>query len=353
MKTICLLISILFATNISFSSAQTAPNIGKDTIRNLVLSGGGTWGIAYCGALQEMQNRGKLKDLKRVAGTSVGAIAATALAVGYPTEELTKLIEKLNVEAFNDQGFPVVGGLVRMSTGFGWFKGIKFEKWVDQLIKNKTGNGSLTFAQLHEMTKTHPYLDLYITGTDLTQQKMVIFSFETYPDMKIKDAVRISMCVPFYFSAVLMDKYGNLVKKRTSENQADVMIDGGVINNYPIEIFDHEKYIGINSGSNAQEFNKGTVGIRVQRDSQITYDSKGMGLAPFEIHTFKDFVIAFYTFTIEKLNKEGREPENIHRTIAISTLHYSQRVRHISIKQKTDLFESGRKATKDFFEGRK
>jgi NTE family protein len=324
-----------------------------DTIKNMVFGGGGTWGIAYGGALTELEKNGALAHLERVAGTSVGAIAAMTLAIGYTPEEVSKIIYDLRVDKFNDGGFPLIVGFVQMGTGFGWYRGNSFLKWLDKILKAKTGNGNLTFAQLHQLAKNRPYLDLYITGTNMSRQKMMVFSYETFPEMKIKDAVRISMCVPFYFMAVMMDKNGHIVKKSTEGHPADVMVDGGVINNFPIDIFDKRKFIIRNDTSSAFMFNKETIGMRVQRDSQIAYDEKEQGLAPYDIHTLKDFIISFYTFTLEKLNKESREPENLHRTIPISTLHYSQRVRHISIRQKTDLQQSGRQAVLDYYSRKK
>ncbi|UOQ72960.1 hypothetical protein MUN79_02960 [Hymenobacter cellulosilyticus] len=47
--------------------------------------------------------------------------------------------------------------------------------------------------------------DLYTTGTNLTRQCGQVFSYETHPDMRVADAVRISMSIPLYFRAVLLD----------------------------------------------------------------------------------------------------------------------------------------------------
>ena len=58
--------------------AQPAP-----PYRNLVMEGGGIRGIAYGGALLELEQRGVLAGLRRVGGTSAGAIQAALLAVGY------------------------------------------------------------------------------------------------------------------------------------------------------------------------------------------------------------------------------------------------------------------------------
>jgi NTE family protein len=45
------------------------------------------------------------------------------------------------------------------------------------MIAAKTGNAAIRFAGLKEKG----YKDLYVTGTDLTEQKMILFSHETFP----------------------------------------------------------------------------------------------------------------------------------------------------------------------------
>ena len=46
---------------------------------NLVFEGGGVKGIAYAGALEELENKGILQNIRRVGGTSTGAIRNCAL----------------------------------------------------------------------------------------------------------------------------------------------------------------------------------------------------------------------------------------------------------------------------------
>lgn len=55
--------------------------------RNLVFEGGGVKGIAYCGALGVLDERGILSWIRRVGGASAGAINATILALGYTVDE--------------------------------------------------------------------------------------------------------------------------------------------------------------------------------------------------------------------------------------------------------------------------
>ena len=70
---------------------------------------------------------------------------------------------------------------------------------------------------------------MYFIGTNLSTSFAEIFSYEHTPRMCIADAVRISMSIPLFFAA-----------KRGVRD--DVYVDGGVLSNYPIKLFDRKKY---------------------------------------------------------------------------------------------------------------
>ena len=172
------------------------------------MEGAGVKGFAYAGALQVLDSLQLLQGIERVGGTSAGAIQATLLAVGYTPEEMMQVTQQIPLKKFNDGGWFLVSSFRRLHKQFGWFKGDHFLEWMEQLIAAKTGDGNITFAELHQQRFDKGYKDLYITGTDLTWQCLRIFSYEHYPDMRIKDAVRISMSIPIYYKAVLMDDNG-------------------------------------------------------------------------------------------------------------------------------------------------
>ena len=57
---------------------------------NLVFEGGGVKGIAYVGALEVLEREGILQDIKRVAGTSAGAMMAVMVGLRYTADEVRK-----------------------------------------------------------------------------------------------------------------------------------------------------------------------------------------------------------------------------------------------------------------------
>ncbi|OUJ76333.1 hypothetical protein BXP70_01370 [Hymenobacter crusticola] len=330
--------------------AQSVPR----PYRNLVMEGGGIRGIAYGGALQELEKRGVLAGIQRVGGTSAGAIQAALLAVGYSPAEIIEVVNHTPVQRLNDGRLIFVGGSTRLLKQYGWYRGDQFTKYMSELVGHKTGNPNLTLAQLHQLAREGRARDLYVTGTNLTTQRVEIFSHETHPQFRVADAVRISMSIPLYFRAVLLDEQGNIVLKPKKEQKVSVLVDGGLLANYPVDLFDKANYLPTQALTYQQEsghiFNPETLGLRLDRAEQIAFDTVRAGrrqLAPYPIRNFGSYIGALYTLAIENLNPA--QPDDWKRTVSISTLGFNPKIKRVSEDQKQQLVESGRKGVQDFF----
>jgi NTE family protein len=222
----------------------------------------------------------------------------------------------------------------------GWYKGDRLQQWLGRLIQEKTASAQTTFMQLHQLAKhDNRYKDLYVTATNLTLQRLEIFSWQTFPHMPIVKAVRASASIPFYYEAVLMDSLGNTFKR--TDSNCCVYADGGLLTNYPITIF--------NEGNDSGKINQFTLGLKLDRPEQISYYSTNNGLAPFKINSFKNYVAGLYNVTMEQLNPSvPHSIEKLH-TIYISTGNMSPKVRHITGKQKKELYTNGVIAAEQFF----
>ncbi|UBM60863.1 patatin-like phospholipase family protein [Marinilongibacter aquaticus] len=314
--------------------------------RNLVMEGGGTKGIAYGGALMELEEKGMLKSVIRVAGTSAGAIQASLLAIGYSAKEIAAILNQTPVESFNDGGF-VASNAHRLFHQYGWFQGETFLETLENVIANRLGNRNLTFAQLHELAKSYPFRDLYVVAADLTVQQSVVFSYETHPQMRIADAVRISMSIPLYYEAVWANKEGKVFEKPKPSDNCHLYVDGGILMNYPIGLFDHSKYIEGREDEKQKVFNTETLGFRLDRPEQIDQEiENGLGIAPYEIEDFNSYMSALTSILMRNVNKI--EKEDIRRTIYINDLGMSSRVRKVTEEEKQQMMESGRRGVSQF-----
>lgn len=189
-------------------------------IENLVFKGGGVLGIAYAGAIESLEEKGILKEVKRVAGTSAGSIIATLIALRFNAKEIKNILQTTDFNDFEDHWDPL-----RIATTYGLYKGDFLLQWAKDLIKQKTGNENTTFGDLD----TQGFLDLRVFATDLTSVELKEFSNKGTPEVVIAEAVRASMSIPLIFSAW----------KFTNDIPNDhLYVDGGLLHNYPITAFD-------------------------------------------------------------------------------------------------------------------
>ncbi len=329
---------LLFAT--SFTYAQK-----ENLVENLVFEGAGIRGIAYAGAIKELEQEGLLKGVKRVGGTSAGAVTALMLTLGYNAEELTAVINSTSFKKFNDGKFFIFGGMNRLTKYYGWYRGKQFENWISNIIESKTGNADIDFWGLHQ----RGLKDLYITGTCLNKQKLIVFSYENYPHMKVKDAVRISMSIPFYFEAVFIDSSGKIINHPKNKTGLDVMADGGFVANFPLTLFDSSRYIAMTE-LNIFRTNPTTIGFRIDRYEQIKRDADNKSLAPMPVNNLKEFTVAFYNIILENLNRQTLGEDDWKRTVSISDGGIGPRIRKLSAEEVKILVENGRTATQKFLQ---
>jgi NTE family protein len=224
------------------------------TVENLAFKGGGVLGAAYAGvyrALQEVKLLGShtppgadvpyglttvYGNVKRVAGTSAGAIFATMIALGLPAEETEKVLKALNFADFLDidPKFPENGGLLEGKLFLDWmidFVYVNLGRIIG--VPNPTFGDLAAVIADPERWKVPAGLlkDLHVFARQVSPTRTVEFSAQTTPDVPIAEAVRASMSIPFIF--VPWSFEGDLAKQYPGQ-----FFDGGVAFNYPVSAFD-------------------------------------------------------------------------------------------------------------------
>jgi len=200
--------------------------------KNLVFEGGGAKGIAYLGATEVLKRKGILKNIERIGGASAGAINALLIGLNYKANELKPLLMDLNFKVFLDDSPGFMRDFRRLRKKYGWYKGDRFHRWIKGLVEKKTGNPNSTFREIYEMKKEEKFKEIYFIGANISTGFAEVYSHEKHSSMPVADAVRISMSIPLFFAAV-------------RKKDGDVCVDGGLINNYPVKLFDREKYVQV------------------------------------------------------------------------------------------------------------
>lgn len=195
-------------------------SVNTHPYKNIVFEGGGVKGIAYAGALKILEDEEILAGIENVAGTSAGAITSALVALNYSASEIHDIIMEMNFKKFEDGFSPF-----RLISRYGLYKGDVFLKWLKEKFKRKNLDPNITFEQLKQKGS---YKNLKVFATDLNAQSIQEFSALKTPKAIVAEAVRASMSIPLFFKAW---KFTN------QQPNNHIYVDGGVLFNYPIEIF--------------------------------------------------------------------------------------------------------------------
>lgn len=273
-------------------------------IKNLVFGSGSVKGISIIGALAKMQDMGfiDIKNIQKVSGSSVGAIIACLITIGYNTEKLWNFFKDTPLDKYvtpDTENMPL-----ELVTRYGICNGDEFLEFTNQLICDfMEVNTNVTFLELYNRTK----IELTITGTCITTKKLEYFNHIITPGMSVALAIRISSSIPFYFSPVLYeDKY---------------YIDGGVLDDHPMKIFKDEYEV--------------TIGFAIYSAFECTIDC------------FENYLIAMLdTITFNYINKT-KKYENvlyIHNEIILNPVNFA----FTSLEDKIKLYVQGVNQAREF-----
>jgi NTE family protein len=303
-----------------------------EMIKNLIFEGGGVWGIAYEGVLTELDHQSAIdfKSLDRVAGASAGAITACLLAVGYQPREMGDILKKTSFSEFKDDDLGFARDTSRLLTEYGWYKGNEFKKWIRQNIREKilalsdiaginNPETRPTFKQLAAwqkklLGKGIQLPALYVVGTNLSKQRREIYSSERahHPELHIDEATRRSMSIPLFFAC-------------SRGKGRDVIVDGGLTWNFPINLFDHKKYLSSETGGKQisyatkadQVFNTETLGIRLDTTKELQMNLKDWENVPIEIDNIVKYGWALAAFIRAVANKSHLHKNDWTRTVFV------------------------------------
>jgi NTE family protein len=208
---------------------------------DLVLEGGGVKGLGTAGAVMGLLDAGY--RFQRVAGTSVGAVAACFAAAGADSAGFRDVLSRFDLRKVPDRRVPLP--LVSESFSLVARRGAYAGDWIRDFLLHELGElGVRTFGDLHReddgddpalATPDHRY-KLVVMATDVTHGRLLRLPWDYArfgldpDDQLVADAVRMSLSIPFYFEPCTLTNRGT--------GEEATIVDGGVLSNFAIEIFD-------------------------------------------------------------------------------------------------------------------
>jgi len=290
---------------------------------DMVLEGGGAKGIAFVGALEELEARGVAPA--RLLGTSAGAVTATFLAAGYSSKEMAEVL------AETDNGQPVFLGFLeapgtptaeelrnsairqllrevnlkavpdfiedKLDDGFmlllssselanrlfsfvdkgGLCAGQKFLNWLGEKLdwgvyEQGRGNfakgsprqfGAMNMEEFFQATG----VELSLIASDTSAASILILNHRTAPRCPVAAAVRMSMSVPLLWQEVVWQPEWGQYRGR--DISGHTVVDGGLLSNFPIELFiSDQPYVTDLMGEKSED-TSGVLGLLIDEDLPV------------------------------------------------------------------------------------
>jgi NTE family protein len=309
-----------------------------DLRADLVLEGGGVKGIALVGAISVLEERGYV--FNRIAGTSAGAIVGALVAAGYTGVEMAEIMRTVDYTRFRDKTLLDHLGLFgeAMSVLFeeGIYKGDYLKEWLGEQLAAKT---KTTFAQLElaDPNSTLPAAQQYrlvVMTSDLSNGILRRLPWD-YDDFGIDrdatavvDAVRASMSIPFFYAPV---------KVKNRAGQECWFVDGGMLSNFPIAVFDR---------TDGKRPRWPTFGIKLSARPDA---NQGVERHIHGVLSLTEAMIATMTGFYDRMHID--DPSVQARTIFIDTMKVRATDFDIDATTQQQLYDNGRHAAEQFLDG--
>ncbi|MBT8205548.1 MAG: patatin-like phospholipase family protein [Eudoraea sp.] len=216
---LCFTLFVLLGQGVTFAQSDTKserPKVG------LVLSGGGARGLAHIGALKVIEQSGVKIDY--IGGTSMGAIIGALYASGYSATELDSLFRNTDLGALIQDTFPRgAKSFYEKEDSERYALTLPFNDFKITVPQGLSGGQNIyteLVGLLYHVRNVRDFNELpipfFCMATDI----------ETGTEVKLNrgylpEAITASGSLPSLFEPIEVD--------------GRVLIDGGVLNNYPVE----------------------------------------------------------------------------------------------------------------------
>lgn len=295
----------------------------KKRIDTLLCSAGGVRGISFIGVIKKLEEiilqRSEMHgldndchlpviDIKRVCGVSVGSMIGLFYTLGYNSFEMSKEIHNVKLDKLKDIKF------MNFIGKYGLDSGNSLMNWVESLLVRKGFDKNITFDELYNKTN----IDLQVLASNVNKYTLTNFNHDTTPKIKVTEAVRMSISIPFVFT--------------TNKFEGDIYVDGALIDSYPIHLFKDslDTVLGMKLISNGE-----------LPDDKV--DEKIENIESFVYHVMACFIV-------QRDRKTTVSEKYKDHTIYINTEGITQTINFsLEPSQKQTLIDVGYKACESFF----
>ncbi|HXJ66809.1 MAG TPA: patatin-like phospholipase family protein [Actinomycetota bacterium] len=301
---------------------------------DLVLEGGGVKGIGLVGAYAVLRERGF--SVRRVAGTSAGAVVGALVAADLPLRKLVRTMRDVDYRKFRDRGLldrlGPIGEVASVLFEKGVYEGEYLRTWLDGIL---AGRGKRTFGDLRIDDPSLPpnrRYRLVVLAADVSRGRLVRLPWD-YPeyglvadDQLVADAVRASMSIPFFFEPAQLRATGR-------PTATSYVVDGGLMSLYPIDVFTSTDPTPL----------RPTIGVKLSGRP----DPKQVHMFP--IHNTIEFAVAMVESMVTWYDNLHIDDDHaIANTVFVDTTGVRATEFDLSETKRDLLYRNGRKAARKF-----
>jgi predicted acylesterase/phospholipase RssA len=175
----------------------------------LVFSGGGTRCLVFLQALVEFDSAGLLTDVKVYWGTSAGAFLAALMTITRSPARVKELMFQTDYTKFRNVD---ISNILSITNTWGLDDGRSLVEEIERVLESvEVGASGRKLAD----TK-----GLNIIVSDLHSRETIVCNSDTYPEIRVVDAIRASMSLPILYTPY----------KHTNGH---LWVDGAVKANFP------------------------------------------------------------------------------------------------------------------------
>jgi len=203
--------------------------MNKPYITHISFSSGGLKGFCYLGILRYLYLENMIENIKYIGGTSIGSFFAFVLGMKIPLDYVEEEILKIIHSCVNEHYISInKKSLSNMFLCNGMYKADFSTGLLKRFLKKEYDVEDITFLEYIKRTGKN----IYISCTNISTSRNVVFSAETHPNLSVLTVVEASMTIPFIFEPTQIN--------------GEYYVDGGISND--LIVFDNinkDQYLGV------------------------------------------------------------------------------------------------------------
>lgn len=182
---------------------------------SLHLTSGGVNGYAILSSIYVLNKMKCLNNINKYIGESVGSIISTLLILKYNSLDIFKVLISNDIEdIYLNNEFQKNNIILNLLNNYGLSDSKSVERLIILFFKERGLKPNITFKELYQFNP----IELNIIASNITKNRLEIFSSKTTPDISVIFAIKASCTIPLIFKPMY---YKN-----------NILIDGGFFSNF-------------------------------------------------------------------------------------------------------------------------